>query len=165
MVNKSVQDQIDGIDKKMSLAERESVQRDLAMGEGMAASAQGLKSIEADPRVKRELIRKRMLLAKDDELASIGAGRSALEEEQKRLREVIKKNIPTKSEMWPGKDQSDKNRALQHNLEFQRKFQDTDNYRTPEGKTTSVVRRWQENERRLHPENPFAGNLDELRDN
>lgn len=165
MKPKSVQQQVEDIDEKMSLADRESLARDVAMTESMDHSAKGLKSIEMDPRVKREAIRKRMMLAKDDELSSVGNQRSSLEEEHKKLKEVIERHIPSKSEMWPGKDQHEKNQAVRHNMEFQKKYQDSNDYKTDDGKRTSVVRRYQELSRRLHPENPFAGNLDELRPN
>lgn len=163
MPQKTMEQSVEEIDKKMSMAERESLRREIDMGEASQSAAAGLKSIEMDPRVKKELLRKKMLLAKDDNLAAISDRRGSIEAEQEKLREVIKKSIPKKSEMWPGKDQTDKNRALRHNLEFQAKYQDNRTYVTPEGRRTSVVQRWQENERRLHPDNPFAGNLDELR--
>lgn len=149
------QQAVEGVQRKMSFAERQSLQNEIEMTE---RSLKQLKDGQRDdPRVLKELYRKKMLLAHDDELTFTGASREMAEQEEKELTEKILKGfngipgIPSKNEMWPKNDISVKAQALRHNMQFQ----------CPE--MDAVVHRWQEVRRRLHPDDPHAQNLDAIR--
>lgn len=139
----------EGVDRKMGFSEREGLRHEIEMIE--RSCNQSLRGEKDDPRVLRDLYKKKMLLAHDDELTFRGDSKDAATKELIELETDIKKEIPSKNEMWPKNDISAKSQAVRHNLHFQRPEMD------------AKVRRWQELKRRLEPENPFAQNLDTIR--
>ena len=145
----SPQNSAETVDRKMTFSEREGLRHEIEMAE--RSCHQNLKGEKDDPRVLRDLYRKKMLLAHDDELTFRGDSKDVALKEALDLEEEIKKEIPSKNEMWPKNDISAKSQAVRHNLHFQRPEMD------------AKVRRWQELKRRLEPDNPFAQNLDTIR--
>jgi hypothetical protein len=142
-------------DRKMSFDERQAIKHEIEMIE---RSLSQTKEHEDDPRMLRDLYKKKMALAHDDEL-TFGKGSKAMAEAE--LKELEHKilhgfngipGIPSKNEMWPPtNDMSKKEQAKRHNWAFQ----------CPE--MNAVVHRWQELKRRQEPDNPFAQNLDTIR--
>lgn len=146
---KSPEHEVGKVEKKMSFSEREGLRHEVDMIE--RSCNQNLNGEKDDPKVLRDLYKKKMLLAHDDELTFHGDSKDVALKELQELEEVIKKEIPSKNEMWPKNDISAKASALRHNLHFQRPEMD------------AKVHRWQELKRRLEPDNPFAQNLDTIR--
>lgn len=136
-------------ERKMTFSEREGLKHEIELAE--RSCQQNLQGEKDDPRVLRDLYKKKMLLAHDDEMTFRGDSKDVALSELKELEDDIKKEIPSKNEMWPKNDISAKSQAVRHNLHFQRPEMD------------AKVRRWQELKRRLEPENPFAQNLDTIR--
>lgn len=136
-------------ERKMTFSEREGLKHDIELAE--RSCQQNLSGEKDDPRVLRDLYKKKMLLAHDDELTFRGDSKDAALKEISELEADIKKEIPSKNEMWPKNDISAKSQAVRHNLHFQRPEMD------------AKVHRWQELKRRLEPDNPFAQNLDTIR--
>jgi len=134
------------ITRKMSFSDRQALMHDIEMSERSLKANKD----ENDPRVLKEIYRKRMLLAQDDEITFSGDQKDLAYKELKEIEDRIKPHMPTKNEMWPKNDITAKSQAVRHNLTFQEKY-DKD------------VLRWQELKRRLEPENPHAQNLDLIR--
>ncbi len=111
------------------------------------AAAEGLDATV----VKQNLAKTESILNKDEELAVRGRQKDVLNRESKELEAKLKANMPTKNEMWPVRmGTPEAEAAVQKQMRFETKFGDD-------------ARRWQECQRRLQPDNPFAGSLDRIR--
>jgi hypothetical protein len=145
---KQMERSVEKLDQKLGFSERKSLAHEVEMIE--RSIAQNLNGEKDDPKVLKQLYHKKMLLAKDDEITFSGDGKDLAYKEIKEIEGRIIPKMPTKNEMWPKNDISDKAKAVRHNLEFQKDYD-------------SDIRRWQELKRRLEPDNPNAQNLDNIR--
>jgi hypothetical protein len=152
----SPEKQVEKVDRKMTFQEREMLRHEIEMTE--RSMNQDIKQAD-DPRAKKELYRKKMLLAHDDELTFQGNDKELAYHELKEIEKVIVPEMPTKNEMWPKNDISLKAQALRHQQAFEKKFNDPNSG----SETGGLVLRWQELKRRLEPDNPHAQNLDNIR--
>lgn len=101
--------------------------------------------------VRRNLAKTTAVLERDAEAEARGRQKDALAREAKALAEELRENMPTKNEMWPvrmGTPESEK--CVQKQMRFEKVYGEK-------------ARRWQDIQRRLEPDNPYAGSLDNIR--
>lgn len=152
----SPEKQVEKVDRKMTFQERESLRHEIELAE--RSMNQDI-SQRDDPRAKKELYRKQMLLAHDDELTFSGNDRDLAYKELREIEALMVPKMATKNDMWPKNDISVKAQALRKHQAFEKEF-DSPNSGMPTG---GLVKRWQELKRRLEPDNPHAQNLDSIR--
>lgn len=134
--------------QKMTVADRVTLQHQIAETE--ASLEHGLKDAKNDPKVKRELERKKMLLAHDEDLVARGSEKDRLAAREKELRTLLVEKMPTKEEMWRKTGSPESQQAIRHNLSFQRQY-------------GSQIREWQNIRCQQEPDNPFAQSLENIR--
>ena len=66
------------------------------------------------------------------------------------IEEVLKKEMPTRNEMWPKHGSVEAQRALRHNVKFQAERQ-------------GLCQEWQEIQKKLNPDDPYAQSLETIR--
>jgi len=134
--------------QKMTVADRMTLQHQIEEGE--ASINHGMKDVPVDARAKREIERKKMLLAHDEELVPTGNEKDLLDAREKELRQLLIKEMPTKTEMWRKTGSNESQQAIRHNVNFQAKHD-------------AEVKEWQNIRCRQEPDNPFAQSLENIR--
>ena len=144
----SEEERIDRGGQKMTVADRLSLEHQIQEAE--ASIQHGLKGTSNDPKAKRELERKKMLLAHDDDLVARGSEKDRLDTREKELRDLLVRNMPTKTEMWRKSGSNESQQAIRHNLDFQNRFD-------------REIKEWQNIRCRQDPDNPYAQSLENIR--
>lgn len=141
--------------EKLTPGDRERFEDQKADLESQLAAIKGKETAAAEAIdesvVRRNLAKTTAILEKDVELEARGRQKDSLAREAKALEEELKANMPSKNEMWPtrmGTPESEK--CVQKQMRFERQFGDK-------------ARRWKDIQRRLEPDNPYAGSLDRIR--
>lgn len=134
--------------QKLTYADRVSLEHQIEEGE--ASIQHGLKGTANDPKAKRELEKKKMLLAHDEDLVARGNDKDRLDVREKELRDILVRHMPTKTEMWRKTGSNESQQAIRHNLDFQTKHD-------------REIKEWQNIRCRQEPENPYAQSLENIR--
>lgn len=142
------QEKIERNRQKLTYADRVSLQHQIEEGE--ASLQHGLAGTANDPKAKRDLERKKMLLAHDDDLVARGSDKDRLNSREKELRDLLVRHMPTKTEMWRKTGSNESQQAIRHNLDFQMKFD-------------GQIKEWQNIRCRQEPDNPYAQSLENIR--
>lgn len=134
--------------QKMTLADRLSLEHQIEEGE--ASLNHGLKGTPVDAKAKKDIEKKKMLLAHDEDLVARGSEKDQLDRREKELRDMLVRSMPTKTEMWRKTGSNESQQAIRHNVEFQRKYD-------------RECKEWQNIRCRQEPDNPYAQSLENIR--
>lgn len=136
---------------KMSVAEVNAIKEQIRGWEPVAANQDGVQRAPENPQaIQAMLNRNRAKLARDEALIAKGRQKDKIASEARRLEEEIVKNRPTQKMMEAKPGTTEFNRAVQANIAFQRQFK-------------PAMMRLKDLKRRLEPDNPNAGNLENVR--
>lgn len=101
--------------------------------------------------LRKQIEHKKMILQHDDDLGPKSDGASnRLLARSREIEEILKKNMPTKREMWPKIGSPEAQQAVRHNLKFQENYGD-------------LCREWQGIQNKLNPDDPQAQSLELIR--
>lgn len=101
--------------------------------------------------IRRNLAKTKSMIERDDQLDARAGQKDAYAREAKALAEELRENMPTKNEMWPVRMGTPESEAcIQKQMRFENMYGEK-------------ARRYQELQRRLEPQNPYAGSLDVIR--
>ena len=101
--------------------------------------------------VTEEIKKKKMILQHDDDLTpKSGMETDRLAARAREIEEVLKKEMPTRNEMWPKHGSIEAQKALRHNVKFQAERSD-------------LCREWQDIQKKLNPDDPYASSLETIR--
>lgn len=129
---RSLQDQI--LQREDEMREKKEINKDADVSE-----------------MKREIDQKKMILQHDDDLTpKSDSQKDRLAARASEIAEVLKKNMPTKREMWPKPGSSESQQAVRHNIKFQDQYSD-------------LCREWQDIQNKLNPDDPTAQSLELIR--
>lgn len=101
--------------------------------------------------VTEEIRNKKMILQHDDELTpKSGMETDRLAVRAREIEEILVKEMPTRNEMWPKHGSVEAQRALRHNVKFQ-------------AERGEMCREWQDIQKKLNPDDPYAASLETIR--
>lgn len=101
--------------------------------------------------VERDLAKTSKLLEQDEEAIARGREKDKIAREAKELEAELREAMPSHNDMWPTRlGTMESERAVQRQMAFESKYGEK-------------ARRWQNLQRRLEPEDPFASSLERIR--
>ena len=100
--------------------------------------------------VKGELEHKKMILQHDEDLIARGSTKDKLYARSKELETLLKSKMPTRREMWPKYGSIEAQQGLRHNIKFQEDYQ-------------PLCTEWQDIQKKLNPDDPYAQSLELIR--
>lgn len=135
---------------KLAEPDRRHLREELGRDEeavALAKSTQTSVSQDTLDRIKRN----KMLLGHDDDLGpKSGSAKDRLHNRAKEIADILKKEMPSKREMWPKAGSPEAQQAVRHNLKFQEQRKD-------------LCLEYQEIQRQLNPDDPDAQSLELIR--
>lgn len=136
---------------KLSVAEVQVIQEQTSELEAIVGNRDGLQtSLQDSGAVRRKLAKNKEILAKDEALRAKGRSKDAIAREMKQIEETIRRDRPSRAMMEARPGTPEFAKAVQANIAFQRKY-------------GHLMIRLKDLKRRLDPDNPFAGNLESIR--
>lgn len=136
---------------KMSVAEVESLKERTREIEAIARNEDGLETSLQDPGALNVTLNKnKERLAKDEDLIARGRQKDRMASEVKQIEEEIRRNRPSRQQMEARPGTREFNDAVRLNLAFQKKY-------------TLMMLRLKDLRRRLEPQDPNAGYLEDIR--
>jgi hypothetical protein len=138
--------------QKLSVTEREAIKQQIASQEEQLDNPERLaiSGQNATSEMKENVLKKKIILQKDDDLIARGTEKDRLFARLKEIELILIPNMPTKNQMWAKSGTEESDRAVQKNLLFRSKY----------GKLASE---WQNIKKRLEPDDPWAQSLDSIR--
>lgn len=149
--NMSEEEKIGRTKTKLSESDRSSLQNQINEAEIELQSRKALSGTPDLSDVQAQIKQKKMILQHDDDLTpKSGTERDRLAKRAAELASELKRTMPTHNEMWPKHGSIEAQRALRHNIEFQAKYSDQ-------------CREWQDIQKKLNPDDPYASSLETIR--
>lgn len=137
--------------EKLAESDRRSLAHQVEQDEEAIRASQDLSSPADMTDAKSRIERNKMILQHDDDLTpKSGNQKDRLSARAKEIAEVLTKEMPTKREMWPKPGSVEAQQAVRHNMKFQN---DRD----------GLCKEWQDIQRKLNPEDPYAQSLELIR--
>jgi len=147
----SEEERIGRSQQKLGESERRSLRE---QREGLEQELHARKQLSGTPDLSdvTEKIKKiDMILGHDDEVGpKSGTEKDRLARRASEIEEVLKKEMPTRNEMWPKHGSVEAQKALRHNIKFQ-------------AERSGLCQEWQEIQKKLNPDDPFAQSLETIR--
>ena len=145
------EEQIGRTNQKLAEPDRRSLGEQIATREEEIRAKKDLNPDADVSSMEKEIKDKKMILQHDDDLGpKSDTQRDRLHKRSKEIEEILKKEMPTKNEMWPKPGSSQAQRAVRHNLKFQEERGD-------------LCREWQDIQNKLNPDDPNAQSLELIR--
>ena len=149
--NMSEEERIGRNRQKLSESDRQSLENQIAEAEHELKSRKELSGTPDLSDVQAQIKQKKMILQHDDDLTpKSGTEKDRLASRAKAIEEILKKEMPTHNEMWPKHGSIEAQRALRHNQKFQAERGD-------------LCREWQDIQKKLNPDDPYAASLETIR--
>lgn len=142
--------------EKLAESDKRSLREQIRQDEESLAAANSpegkLRTATVDVNeIKRRLERNKMIVGRDDDLTpKSGTERDRLAARAKELETLLVKEMPSKREMWPKQGSVEAQQAIRHNQRFQANYSDQ-------------CREWQDIQRKLNPDDPYAQSLELIR--
>lgn len=137
--------------KKLTESDRRSLSDQVAQKEEEIRAKKDLSKDADVSAMQKDIDHKKMILQHDDDLRPKSDGaRDRLAKRSEEIAEILKKNMPTKREMWPEPGSIEASRAVNHNLKFQEQYD-------------PLCREWQDIQNKLNPDDPNAQSLELIR--
>ena len=137
--------------QKLSEAERRSLQEQVGAAEEELRKRKELSGTPDLADVTEEIRNKKMILQHDDDLTpKSGNERDRMAKRASDIESILKKEMPTRNEMWPKHGSIEAQRALRHNVKFQ-------------AERGEMCREWQDIQKKLNPDDPYAASLETIR--
>jgi beta-lactamase class A len=147
----SAEEKIGRTKQKLHESDRRSLNSDIERREQEILAKKDLNPDADVSDLKKEIVHKKMILQHDDDLVpKSGNERDRLAARAKTIEDVLKKEMPTKREMWPKPGSVESQQAVRHNLKFQEQ-------------RDGLCKEWQEIQKKLNPEDPYAQSLELIR--
>lgn len=147
----SSEEKIGRTKQKLHESDRRSLSGDIERREEEIRAKKDLNPDADVSDLKREIDHKKMILQHDDDLVpKSGSERDRLAARAKNIEDILKKEMPTKREMWPKPGSAESQQAVRHNLKFQEQ-------------RDGLCKEWQEIQKKLNPEDPYAQSLELIR--
>jgi len=147
----SREEKIGRTDQKLTEADRRGLAEQIAQREEEILAKKDMNPDADVSEMKKEIEHKKMILQHDDDLRPKSESQTdRLAARAKELEEILKKNMPTKREMWPKPGSSEAAQAVRHNLQFQERY-------------SEQCREWQDIQNKLNPDDPNAQSLELIR--
>lgn len=138
---------------KMSEEDRLALEEQIKDDELILANPDKLEAAEVfgnNKEMKQSVARKKLALARDEELIAIGPEKDRVYARIKELETKLKPNMPTRNEMWQKLGTEGSAAAVRKNRYFHEKF-------------ASEIQELISLKRRLEPYDPMAGSLERIR--
>ena len=146
-----VEEKIGRTEEKLGESERRSLGLQVAQQEEDLRAQLDLNKDSDVSELKRQIDHKKMILQRDDDLTPKSANASnRLSSRAKEIEAILKSKMPTKREMWPKIGSPEAQQAVRHNLSFQSNYD-------------GLCREWQDIQRKLNPDDPYAQSLELIR--
>jgi hypothetical protein len=146
----SQEEKLGRVKDKLGEADRRSLQNQVIQDEESLAHAKEYNK-DAPEGVRERLNRNKMILQHDEDLnPKSGTEKDRLAARAREIEDVLKKEMPTKREMWPRPGSPESQQAVRHNLKFQNDRKD-------------LCIEWQNIQKRLNPDDPNAQSLELIR--
>lgn len=147
----SKEEKIGRTTQKLGEADRRSLALQVEQREEEIRAKKDL-SPDADvSEMRKDIDHKKMILQHDDDLRPKSASQTdRLAARAKEIEGIIKKNMPTKREMWPKAGSVEAQQAIRHNLKFQEQYD-------------GLCHEWQDIQTKLNPDDPYAQSLETIR--
>ena len=100
--------------------------------------------------IRQRLERNKMILGHDEDLTARDSEKDRLHARLREITDILKKNMPTKREMWPKTGSVEAQQAVRHNVRFQEQY-------------GPLCHEYQELKKRLEPDDPYAHSLELIR--
>lgn len=147
----SAEEKIGRTKQKLHESDRRSLNSDIDRREQEILAKKDLNPDADVADLKKEIAHKKMILQHDDDLVpKSGNERDRLFKRSEEIREILQKKMPTKREMWPKVGSVESQQAVRHNLKFQEECD-------------GLSKEWQEIQKKLNPEDPYAQSLELIR--
>jgi hypothetical protein len=147
----SAEEKIGRTKQKLGESDRRSLRSQIEQREEEIRSKKELNPDADVSEMKREIDHKKMILQHDDDLVpKSGSERDRLAKRAKDIEDILKREMPTKREMWPKPGSTESQQAVRHNLKFQ-------------DQRDGLCKEWQEIQKKLNPEDPYAQSLELIR--
>lgn len=147
----SEEERIGRTEQKLGESERRALRE---QKEGLEEELLARKQLSGNPDLSdvTEKIKKiGMILDHDDDVGpKNGTEKDRLSKRASQLEDILKKEMPTRNEMWPKHGSVESQRALRHNIKFQ-------------AERGEMCREWQEIQKKLNPDDPYAQSLETIR--
>ena len=147
----SEEERIGRTHQKLGESERRALQEQVAAAEEELHARKQLSGNPDLSDVQEQIRKKKMILQHDDDLnPKSGTERDRMARRASEIEEILKKEMPTRNEMWPKHGSVEAQRALRHNMKFQ-------------ADRSGLCQEWQEIQKKLNPDDPFAASLETIR--
>jgi hypothetical protein len=147
----SQEEKIGRTSQKLGESERRAIREQVDAAEDELRKRKELSGSPDLSDVKEEIRKKKMILQHDDDLTpKTGMETDRLAKRAEEIEYILKKEMPTRNEMWPKHGSVEAQKALRHNLKFQAERSD-------------LCREWQEIQKKLQPDDPYAASLETIR--
>jgi hypothetical protein len=138
--------------EKLSVAERQAIKEQISAREEQLSNIDKLHASgqNGTAEMKEDIVKKKEILARDEALIANGPTKDRIVARMKEIERIIVPAMPSKEEMWHKLGTDESNRAIQKNVRFHAKY-------------SALCREWQILAKRLEPDDPWAQNLDSIR--
>ena len=147
----SQEERIGRTKQKLAESDRRSLQDQISEDEQLILQKKELSKDSDVSDIQARIRHKKMILQHDEDLTpKTDSQRDRLAARAKEIEDILKKNMPTKREMWPRTGSSEAQQAVRHNLKFQEQYD-------------GLCKEWQDIQKKLDPDNPTAQSLELIR--
>ena len=147
----SEEERIGRTKQKLSESDRRTLRE---QKQGLEEELHARKQLSGNPDLAdlQEKIKKiGMILDHDDDVGpKTATDKDRLAKRASDIEAILKKEMPTRNEMWPKHGSIEAQRALRHNVKFQAERGD-------------LCKEWQEIQKKLNPDDPYATSLETIR--
>lgn len=147
----SLEEKVGRTKEKLSEPDRRALQNQVLQREEEILAKKDMNKDADVSAMQKEIEHKKMILAHDEDLnPKTGYQTDRLAARAKEIEGILKKEMPTKREMWPKAGSVEAQQAIRHNLKFQN---DRD----------ALCKEWQDIQKKLNPDDPYAQSLELIR--
>lgn len=145
------EEQVGRVSQKLAEPDRRALQDQVNQREEEILAKKELNPDSDVSDMRQEIDHKKMILAHDDDLRpKTDVQSNRLYARAKEIENILKREMPTKREMWPKSGSTEAQQAVRHNLKFQEQ-------------RGNLCREWQDIQNKINPDDPTAQSLELIR--